>query len=95
MTLTSLFLYVFVAIIVCFSYFHIANLAYDNLNKKKSQRYLEIINKIENVRKKNNSNWMGILKIAFKYSPKETAKIMKNIYREDKTISSLAKKLTK
>ncbi len=66
-----------------------------NLNKKKSQRYLEIINKIENVRKKNNSNWMGILKIAFKYSPKETAKIMKNIYREDKTISSLAKKLTK
>ena len=39
MTLTSLFLYVFVAIIVCFSYFHIANFAYDNLNKKKSKKF--------------------------------------------------------
>ncbi len=39
MTLTSLFLYVFVAVIVCFSYFHIANFAYDNLNKKKSKKF--------------------------------------------------------
>tara|TARA_A100001015_G_C15029798_1_gene732565 strand:+ start:873 stop:1505 length:633 start_codon:yes stop_codon:yes gene_type:complete len=66
-----------------------------SLNKEKYPKYLKVINEIENVRKKNNSNWMGILKIAFKYSPNETAKIMKNIYREDKTISFLAKKLTK
>ena len=39
MTLTSLFLYVFFAVIVCFSYFHIANFAYDNLNKKKSKKF--------------------------------------------------------
>ena len=61
----------------------------------KSKKYLDIINKIERVRKKNNSNWMDILRIAFKHAPSETSKIMRNIYKEDKNISSLAKKLTR
>ena len=56
-------------------------------------KYLEIINKIENIRKKNNVNWMNILRIAFKYSPKATAKVMSKIYTDDQKISSLVKKL--
>jgi hypothetical protein len=60
---------------------------------KKSKNYLKIISKIENIRKKNNSNWMNILRIAFKYSPKATAKVMSKIYLDDQKISSLVKKL--
>ena len=63
-----------------------------NSNKNKSNR---LINDIESVRKKNNTNWMDILRIAFKYSPKETAKIMSKIYSEDSKISRLSKKLKK
>ena len=48
---------------------------------------LKIINQIENIRKKNNKNWMDILRIAIDKSPKETSKIMSNIYRDDNKIS--------
>ena len=41
----------------------------------KLKNYLETINKIELIRKNNNVNWMDILKIAFKNSPKQTSKI--------------------
>jgi hypothetical protein len=60
---------------------------------KTDNKYLKIINKIENIRKKNNVNWMNILRIAFKYSPKATAKVMSKIYLDDQKISSLVKKL--
>ena len=60
---------------------------------KTDNKYLKIINKIENIRKKNNVNWMNILRIAFKYSPKATAKVMSKIYIDDQRISSLVKKL--
>lgn len=63
--------------------------------KKNIKQYIKIIDQIEKVRKKNNSNWMDILKIAFKHSPKETALIMKNIYNYDNKIGFLSKKLTK
>ena len=54
------------------------------------------INKqIENVRKKNNVNWMDILRVAFKYAPKEAATIMKRINTADKKVSSLVNKLAK
>ena len=56
---------------------------------------LKIINQIENIRKKNNKNWMVILRIAIDKSPKETSKIMSNIYRDDNKISKLVKKLSK
>jgi hypothetical protein len=59
----------------------------------KSKNYLKIISKIENIRKKNNVNWMNILRIAFKYSPKATAKVMSKIYLDDQKISYLVKKL--
>ena len=60
---------------------------------KKSKNYLKIISKIESIRKKNNVNWMNILRIAFKYSPKATAKVMSKIYIDDQKISILVKKL--
>ena len=66
-----------------------------NKSKNNSKRYLLIINKIEKIRKKNNSNWMDLLRIAFKYSPEESGRIMKNIYQQDNKISLLSKKLSK
>ena len=62
--------------------------------KNKSKNYLKIISQIENIRKKNNVNWMDILRIGFKYNPKATAKVMSKIYLDDKKIGSLVKKLT-
>ena len=62
---------------------------------KTDNKYLKIINKIEKIRKKNNVNWMNILRLAFKKSPKEAAKIMSLIYRDDASITKLVKKLSK
>ncbi|MDC1463336.1 hypothetical protein N8449_03455 [Alphaproteobacteria bacterium] len=62
---------------------------------KKKQNHLSVISKIENVRKKNNKNWMDILRIAFRYAPNEAAKVLAEIYKEDKKLNSLAKQLTK
>ena len=62
--------------------------------KNKIENYLKIISQIENIRKKNNVNWMNILRIAFKNNPSETAKVMSKIYFDDKKISVLVKKLT-
>ena len=56
--------------------------------------YLDLIKKIEKIRQKNNGNWMDILKIAFKHSPQEPAKVMRNIYSDDNQVSKLVKKLT-
>jgi hypothetical protein len=63
--------------------------------KKKNEYYQKIIDEIEKIRSKNNKNWMNIMRLAFKNSPKGTAKIMAEIYKEDNRISRLAKKLTK
>ena len=62
--------------------------------KNKSRNYLKIISKIEKIRKKNNINWMDILRIAFDNNPKATAKVMSKIYSDDKKIGALVKKLT-
>ena len=59
-----------------------------------SKKYLKIISRIESIRKKNNVNWMNILRIAFKNNPKSTAKVMSKIYLDDKKIGALVKKLT-
>ena len=62
--------------------------------KKRKKNYLRVITQIENIRKKNNVNWMNILRIAFKYNPRATAKVMAKIYSDDKRIGALVKKLT-
>ena len=63
------------------------------MNKKKNPQ--EIINQIEKIRKKNNSNWMDILRVAFDADPKRSSKILSRIYSDDKKIGKLAKQLTK
>ena len=57
--------------------------------KSKILKYLNIINKIEKVRSKNNVNWMDVLRVALKHAPEETIKLMKEINRKDRKISNL------
>ncbi|MDB2655818.1 hypothetical protein N9Y52_04830 [Candidatus Pelagibacter bacterium] len=60
------------------------------MNKKtKVKKYLDIIDKIEKERSKNNINWMDVLRLALKNAPDETIKLMKSINKKDKKISSL------
>lgn len=61
----------------------------------KNSKSLNLINQIAKIRSKNNLNWMDILKLAFKHDPKNTSKIMSNIYKDDIKISKLVKKLSK
>ena len=65
--------------------------------KKKivNYNYIKLVNKIEKIRKKNNNNWMDILKIAFQFAPERTSKIMSQIYKEDSKISKITKKFSK
>ena len=63
------------------------------MKKKNKNNHIKIIENISKIRSKNNSNWMQLLKIAFKYSPTEASKVMKNIYYHDKKISESVKKL--
>jgi len=65
------------------------------MNIKNYNYYLKFINSIENTRKKNNKNWMDLLRLAFKYNPSEYKKILKEIFKEDKKINSLVKKILK
>lgn len=55
----------------------------------------KIINLIQKIRAKNNKNWMDIMRLAFKYAPKDSAKIMKKINELDKKISEELGKLAK
>tara|TARA_B100001996_G_scaffold121434_1_gene91799 strand:- start:297 stop:479 length:183 start_codon:yes stop_codon:yes gene_type:complete len=58
-----------------------------------SQR--KIISNIQKVRSRNNKYWMDILRVAFKYAPREASKIIKKINLNDKKISALIGKLSK
>jgi len=58
-----------------------------------SNKYLSIIDQIEAVRTKNNKNWMDLLRLAFKHAPKEASEIFMEIFKEDKEVNRLAKKL--
>ena len=60
---------------------------------KKVDSYLKTISQIEKVRKNNNVNWMDILRIAFKNSPKQTSNVFKKISFSDRLINKLSKNL--
>ena len=62
--------------------------------EKKIKEYIDIINKIQKTRSKNNVNWMNILKIAIKNSPEETIQTMKKINNNDNKITNLFKKMS-
>ena len=61
------------------------------MNKKLSK----IFDKIENVRKKNNKNWMNILRVAYESNPKKTILILNNILSKDSALIKLANQLKK
>ena len=62
--------------------------------KKIKNKTKYLFKQIENTRKKNNSNWMNLLKIAYESNPKKTVKILKKILKKDETLIKLAKNLT-
>ena len=66
-----------------------------NSNKFNIKEDLKLIDKIEKIRSNNNINWMDILRIAMKHSPKETKLILQNINEKDKNISKLLNSLSK
>ena len=65
------------------------------MKKKNNQYYLNIINKIEKIRSKNNINWMDLLRLAFRLSPNQARKLIGKINLQDKRISNLLKRLSK
>ena len=61
--------------------------------KKNYIYYSKIISSIEKTRKKNNKNWMDLLRISLKLNFEETSKILKEICKQDNDINKLAKKI--
>ena len=61
---------------------------------KKYKKSLKLVNQIQRIRSKNNKNWMDLLRLALKLDHKETSKILAEIYKDDRKISQIAKKLT-
>ena len=54
---------------------------------------LDLINRIEDVRRDNNKNWMAILRIAMAANPAETKKLLVAILEKDRAISKLMEEL--
>jgi len=65
------------------------------MKSKKKVNYLKIIKQIENVRSKNNKNWMDLYRLAFSKAPKQSIEIIKKILKKDKEISQIVEKLLK
>jgi len=62
---------------------------------KKIKKSLKILSRIQQIRSKNNKNWMDILRLAIKLDHDKTSKLIKEIYKQDTKISNLAKKIYK
>jgi len=63
--------------------------------KKNYKYYLSQINKIEQTRKKNNKNWMDLLRLSFKHNPRASKRIVKEIFNEDSKINKLVQDMLK
>ena len=64
-------------------------------NSKKINQGLKLVNQIQKIRSKNNKNWMDLLRLSLKLDFDKTSKIIKEICKDDKRISSLAQKIYK
>lgn len=64
-------------------------------NKNNIKKALMLVNKIQNIRSKNNKNWMDLYRLAFSKAPEEAIVLIKKILIKDKKVSSLAEKLLK
>lgn len=63
------------------------------MREKDVQKYLNVIDEIEQIRGRNNVNWMDVLRLAFTHAPEEARVLMKRINEEDDRISALFKQL--
>jgi hypothetical protein len=54
---------------------------------------INLANKIQKIRAKNNKNWMDLLKLSLHLDLKKTSIILKNICKEDKKVSLLANRI--
>ena len=54
---------------------------------------LYLVNQIQKVRSKNNKNWMDLLRLSLKLDFNSTSKILREICKDDKRISTLAQKI--
>ena len=61
----------------------------------KNKTDFDIIDEIQDIRSKNNVNWMDVLRLAFKRSPNEAREIISRINTDDNKISSLLERLSK
>ena len=66
---------------------------YITLITMKKNKSDQLINKIQQIRSKNNNNWMDILRLSIKLDYKNTSILIKEIYKQDTKISNLAKKI--
>ena len=58
-------------------------------------RATEILNEVEQIRKRNNVNWMDLARLAFEVAPERAKKIMRKITECDSYINELTKELSK
>lgn len=63
------------------------------MSNKNLKDDLRLIDEIENIRTKNNVNWMDLLRIGITHAPDETKKIIKKINSDDQRISELFSRL--
>ena len=64
-------------------------------NSKKINKGLKLVNQIQNIRSKNNKNWMDLLRLSLRLDFNSTSKILKEICKDDKKISTVAQKIYK
>ena len=59
------------------------------------QKKLKILDKIQNIRKKNNVKWMDLCRLAITLDPYKASKILSEINKFDSKINVLVKDLAK
>jgi len=64
-------------------------------NLKKIKLGIKLVNQIQKIRSKNNKNWMDLLRLSLKLDFNSTSKILKEICKDDKKISTLAQQIYK
>lgn len=62
-------------------------------NLKEIKEGLKLVDQIQSIRSANNKNWMDLLRLSLKLDFSSTSKILKEICKDDKRISDLAKKI--
>ncbi len=63
------------------------------MSNKNYNQSIKIVNKIQKIRSKNNKNWMDLLRLSLRLDYKATSNILSEIYKDDKKITVLIKKL--